>query len=192
MDHLLPLFVKLAGRDVLVVGAGPMGTTRVEQLAAAGARVTVVAPEVLPAAAAAAAVVLRRPFQPADLDGMWFAVAAAPQEVNRAVAAAAEARRVLVNAVDDPARASVYFPGVIRRGGATIAISTDGRAPALAGLLREGIESVLPEDLSEWLALAEGLRAEWKARRVPLADRRPILLERLNALYRSDPSTDRA
>lgn len=183
MEHLLPLFVKLAGRDVLVVGAGPMGTTRVEGLAAAGARVTVVAPEVLPAAAAAAAVVVRRPFQPDDLDGMWFAVAAAPPEVNRAVAAAAEARRVLVNTVDDPAHASVYFPGIVRRGGATIAISTDGRAPALAGLLREGIEAVLPEDLDAWLARAESLRAEWKAQRVPLADRRPLLLEKLNALY---------
>jgi len=188
MEHLLPLFVKLAGRDVLVVGAGPMGTARVEQLAAAGARVTVVAPEVMPAAAAAAAVVLRRPFQPSDLEGMWFAVAAAPPAVNRAVAAAAEARRVLVNAVDDPASASAYFPGVVRRGGATIAISTDGRAPALAGLLREGIEAVLPEELGTWLAHAEGLRAEWKQQRVPLAERRPLLLERLNALY-DDRST---
>jgi len=188
MEHLLPLFVKLAGRDVLVVGAGPMGTARAEGLAAAGARVTVVAPEVLPGAAAAAAAVLRRPFQPSDLDGMWFAVAAAPPEVNRAVAVAAEARRVLVNAVDDPASASAYFPGVVRRGGATIAISTDGRAPALAGLLREGIEAVLPEDLGTWLALAEGLRVEWKRSGVPLASRRPLLLERLNALYSRPPA----
>ena len=183
MEPLLPLFVKLSGRDVLVVGAGPMGAARVEALAAAGARVTVVAPEVLPAAAAAAAVVLRRPFEAADLDGMWFAVAAAPPEVNRAVAAAAEVRRVLVNAIDDPAHASVYFPGVIRRGGATVAISTDGRAPALAGLLREGIEAMLPEELGTWLARAESLRAEWKERRIPLARRRPLLLERLNELY---------
>jgi uroporphyrin-III C-methyltransferase / precorrin-2 dehydrogenase / sirohydrochlorin ferrochelatase len=180
---LVPLFVKLAGRPVLVVGAGPMGAQRVEQLAEAGARVTVVAPEVLPAAARAAAVVRRRPFVPADLDGVWLAVAAAPPEVNRAVAEAAEARRVLLNAVDDPARASVYFPGVIRRGGATLAISTDGRAPALAGLLREGLAALLPDDLDAWLAEAERLRAAWKAERVPLAARRPLLLERLNALY---------
>jgi siroheme synthase-like protein len=166
-----------------VVGAGPMGTQRVRQLAEAGARVTVVAPDVLPEAAQAAAVVHRRPFAPADLDGAWLAVAAAPHEVNRAVAEAAEARRIWVNAVDDPARASAYFPGIIRRGGATLAISTDGRAPALAGLLREGLAALLPEDLEAWLTTAEGLRARWKAAGVPLSARRPLLLERLNALY---------
>ena len=160
-----------------------MGATRARQLAEAGARVTVVAPEVLPAAEAAAAVVRRRPFQPGDLDGMWFAVAAAPLEVNRAVASAAEARRVLVNAVDDPEAATAYFPGTIRRDGVTIAISTDGRAPALAGLLREGVESLLPAELAEWTELAERLRPGWKAAGVPLARRRPLLLERLVALY---------
>jgi uroporphyrin-III C-methyltransferase/precorrin-2 dehydrogenase/sirohydrochlorin ferrochelatase len=183
VEPLVPLFVKLAGRPVLVVGAGPMGTQRVRQLAEAGARVTVVAPEILPEAASLAAEVRRRPFASADLDGVWLAVAAAPPEVNRAVAEAAEARRILVNAVDDPARATAYFPGVVRRGGATVAISTDGRAPALAGLLREGIAALLPEDLEAWLATAEGLRAGWKARGVPLGERRPLLLQRLNALY---------
>jgi uroporphyrin-III C-methyltransferase/precorrin-2 dehydrogenase/sirohydrochlorin ferrochelatase len=183
MEPLLPLFAKLAGRDVLVVGAGPMGTARTLQLAGAGARVTVVAPEVLPAAAAAAVEVRRRPFHPSDLDGMWFAVAAAPPEVNRAVAAAAEARRLLVNAVDDPAVASAYFPAVVRREGATVAISTEGRAPALAGLLREALEALLPAELPAWVEAAEELRAQWKAERVPLARRRPLLLERLVAMY---------
>jgi uroporphyrin-III C-methyltransferase/precorrin-2 dehydrogenase/sirohydrochlorin ferrochelatase len=190
MEPLVPLFLKLAGRAVVVVGAGPMGTQRVLQLAEAGARVTVVAPEVSLDAARAAAEVRRRPFVAEDLDGAWFAVAAAPPEVNRAVAEAAEARRLLLNAVDDPTRASAYFPGVVRRGGATLAISTDGRAPALAGLLREALAALLPDDLETWIATAEGLRAEWKAAGVPLAERRPLLLERLNALYaaRRDPA----
>jgi uroporphyrin-III C-methyltransferase/precorrin-2 dehydrogenase/sirohydrochlorin ferrochelatase len=182
-EPLLPLSLKLAGRDVLVVGAGAMGAMRVGQLADAGARVTVVAPDVRPEAAARASAVRRRAFRPEDVDGMWLAIAAAPPEVNRAVSAAAEARRVFVNAVDDPQSASVYFPGVVRKGGATIAVSTDGRAPALAGLLREGIEAVLPDDLGTWRDLAAGLRDEWKARKVPLAQRRPLLLEKLNALY---------
>ncbi len=183
MRPLVPLVLKLEGRDVLVVGAGAMGATRARQLAEAGARVTVVAPEVRPEAEAAAVRVLRRGFAPADLDGMWLAVAAAPPEVNRAVAAAAEPRRVLVNAVDDPASASADFPGVIRRDGVLIAVSTEGAAPALAGLLREGIEEILPDDLSAWRELAAGLRAAWKAQRVPLAQRRPLLLERLVARY---------
>jgi uroporphyrin-III C-methyltransferase / precorrin-2 dehydrogenase / sirohydrochlorin ferrochelatase len=183
MDSLLPLFVKLADRDVLVVGAGPMGAARARQLGEAGARVTVVAPEIHPDAAASAAVVHRRAFQAGDLDGMWFAVAAAPPEVNRSVRAAAEERRVLVNAVDDPAAATAYFAATIRRGDVTVAISTAGRAPALAGLLREGLESLLPEELSGWVEVAERLRARWKAERVPLARRRSLLLEQLSALH---------
>ena len=60
------------------------------------------------------------------------------------MAAAADARQVFVNAVDDPANASAYLGGVVRRGGVTLAISTDGHAPALAGLLREGLDALLP------------------------------------------------
>jgi uroporphyrin-III C-methyltransferase/precorrin-2 dehydrogenase/sirohydrochlorin ferrochelatase len=185
---LVPLFVKLAGRAVVVVGGGAMAAVRVRQLAEAGAFVKVVAPEVREDVAAAAAEVQRRPFAPDDLDGAWFAVAAATPAVNRAVAEAAEARRILVNAVDDPARATAYTGGVVRRGDATVAISTGGRAPALAGLLREAIDAILPKDLAAWIETAEAERPTWKRDRVPLATRRPLLLRKLNALY-SDGDT---
>ena len=63
---------------------------------------------------------------------------------------------MFVNAVDDPANASLYLGGVVRRGGVTAAISTDGRAPALAGLIREALEALLPEDeVRRWLAAAD-------------------------------------
>ena len=82
---------------------------------------------------------------------MWFVVAAAPPEVNRQVAAAAHARGLFVNAVDDMADASAYPGAVVRRAGVTMAISTDGEAPALAGLMREALEALLPEDLDRWM-----------------------------------------
>jgi uroporphyrin-III C-methyltransferase/precorrin-2 dehydrogenase/sirohydrochlorin ferrochelatase len=189
---LLPLFVKLAGRDVVVVGGGAMAAIRVRQLAEAQARVTVVAPEVRADAAAGAAVVLRRPFRPEDLEGAWLAVAAATPAVNREVAAAAEARRILVNAVDDPEAATAYTAGVVRRGDATVAISTGGRAPALAGLLREALDAVLPRDLGAWVDHAERERAGWRRERIPLATRRPLLLRKLNALYSSEPAAEDA
>jgi uroporphyrin-III C-methyltransferase/precorrin-2 dehydrogenase/sirohydrochlorin ferrochelatase len=182
-EPLLPLFVKLAGREVVVVGGGAVASVRVRQLAQVEARITVVAPEVREEAAARAAVVLRRPFRPTDLDGAWLAVAAATPDVNRAVAAAAEERRLLVNAVDDPERASAYTAGVIRRGDATIAISTGGRAPALAGLLREALDAVLPHETARWVDVAGRERVAWKRERVPLATRRPLLLRKLQALY---------
>jgi uroporphyrin-III C-methyltransferase/precorrin-2 dehydrogenase/sirohydrochlorin ferrochelatase len=184
---LFPLFLKLAGRDVLVVGGGPVGAAKARALVEAGARVTVVAPEAEPELlelAAAGALTLRaRVFAPADLEGAWLVVAAATADVNRAVATAAEARRTFVLAVDDPASASAYGAGVVRRGGVTIAVSTDGRAPALAGLLREALEAVLPDELASWTAEAERLRGVWKRQGVPMAERRPLLLDALNRLY---------
>ncbi|HET7754356.1 MAG TPA: uroporphyrinogen-III C-methyltransferase [Anaeromyxobacteraceae bacterium] len=185
---LLPLFVKLAGRDVVVVGGGAMAAARVRQLAELGARVTVVAPEVRDGIADVAVAVRRRRFVAADLDGAWFAVAAATPEVNAAVAVAAEERRILVNAVDDPDRATAYTAGVVTRGDATVAISTGGRAPALAGLLREAVDDLLPRDLASWIDVAEAERPAWKRDRVPLGERRPLLLRRLNELYAAQGS----
>jgi uroporphyrin-III C-methyltransferase/precorrin-2 dehydrogenase/sirohydrochlorin ferrochelatase len=95
------------------------------------------------------------------------------------VLAAAEERRIFVNAVDDPSAATAYAGGVVRRGGVTIAISTGGEAPALAGLLREGIDGLLPADLGGWMATARAERARWKAEGVPLARRRDELLAEL-------------
>jgi uroporphyrin-III C-methyltransferase/precorrin-2 dehydrogenase/sirohydrochlorin ferrochelatase len=184
---LFPLFLKLAGRDVLVVGAGPVGTAKARALVEAGAKVTVVAPTIsdeLRADGAAGRVALvERAFEARDVEGAWLVVAAATGDVNRAVAAAAEARRTFVLAVDDPAAASAYGAGIVRKGGVTVAVSTDGRAPALAGLLREGLEAVLPDDLDAWTAEAERQRALWKAAGVPMAERRPLLLDALNRLY---------
>lgn len=182
---LFPAFLKLAGRPVTVVGGGPVAASKLGALLDAGARVTVVAPDVTDRIADSGAAVRRRRFRSADLDGAWLAVAAAPPDVNRDVARAAAERRLFVNAVDDPANASLYLGGVVRRGGVTAAISTDGRAPALAGLIREAIEALLPEDeVRRWLAAADDERAGWLSRRVPMQRRRPLLLRALDALYR--------
>ena len=181
--ELFPAFLKLEGRPVLVVGGGPVAASKLAALLAAGAEVTVVAPEITGAIAALPVRVHRRPFAPSDLDEAWFVVAAAPPEVNRAVSAAAGERRLFVNAVDDPAHATAYLGGVVRKSGVTVAISTDGRAPALAGLIREGLEALLPADLERWLQQSDVLRAEWRAGGVPMEHRRPRLLDAINRLY---------
>jgi uroporphyrin-III C-methyltransferase/precorrin-2 dehydrogenase/sirohydrochlorin ferrochelatase len=182
-ESLFPVFLKLAGRRVLVVGGGPVAASKLAALVKAGAVVRVIAPDVVPAIAEHGVEVERREFVPADLNDVWFVVAAATPEVNRQVADAAELSQVFVNAVDDLASASAYLGGVVRKGGVTLAISTDGRAPALAGLLREGLEAVLPDDLEAWTAEAEKQRAEWRAAGVPMAARRPLLLRALNQIY---------
>jgi uroporphyrin-III C-methyltransferase/precorrin-2 dehydrogenase/sirohydrochlorin ferrochelatase len=184
---LFPLFLKLGGRSVLLVGGGPVATGKARALAQAGARVTIVAPAVTPELDALATArgwrMHARGFAPADLDGVWLAIAAAPAEVNRAVGAAAEAARVFVVAVDDPAASTAYGAGVVRRAGVTIAISSGGDAPAMTGLLREGIEAVLPDELDLWMEEARRTRLVWRAEGVPMPERRPRLLAALNRIY---------
>jgi uroporphyrin-III C-methyltransferase/precorrin-2 dehydrogenase/sirohydrochlorin ferrochelatase len=189
MTDLLPLFVNLEGRRVLLVGGGSVAAAKLKQLLAVRAELFVVAPDVREEIDGAGVAVARRAFQPSDLDGAWLVVAAATPEVNQAVAAAAAERRIFVNAVDDPANASAFLSGVIRRDGVTLAISTNGAAPGLTGLLREGLDAVLPRDLGRWLREATWQRPIWRRTGVPMERRRPLLLEALNRLYAS-PSTD--
>lgn len=183
MTELLPLFLTLTGRRVLLVGGGPVAAAKLRHLLASGADVHVVSPRVVSDIERADVSIVRRGFEPADLDDVWLVVAAAPQEVNREVAAAAEARRVFVNAVDDPANATAFLSGVLRRGGVTIAISTSGQAPALTALLREALDAVLPDDIEQWIEQSRGERAAWRRGRVPMERRRPLLLQALNTLY---------
>ena len=180
---MYPAFLKLTGRKVLLVGGGRVAGGKLHGLLSEGARVTVVAPEIRSELQMPGVVLERRAFNERDLDDAWYVVAAAPPEVNRQVLEAAQPRRIFVNAVDDPAHATAYAGGVVRRSGVTIAISTDGRAPALAGLLREALDAWLPADLDEWMSVANDMRQIWKRDGVPMEQRRPSLLESLNALY---------
>jgi siroheme synthase-like protein len=200
MPELLPLFLNLTGRLVVLVGGGPVATAKLRQLLAAGALVHVVAPEITDEILNAEAMpdaqmtVARRRFEPADLDQAWLVVAAATPEVNRQVADVAETRRIFVNAVDDPANASAFLSGVVRRDGVTLAISTSGAAPALTALLREALDALLPRDLANWVWQARAARVAWRREGVPIERRKPRLLQALNALYEEtgpSPSFDR-
>ena len=183
-ESLFPIFLKLRGRRVLVVGGGPVAATKATSLVAAGADVSVVAPEVCDAIQALRVTIARRPFRSSDLDGAWLVIAAGPPAVNRQVTEAASARAVFVNAVDDPAHATAYAASIVARGPVTVAISTSGQAPALAALLREAIDDWLPVNLDEWVKEAVRQREEWKRDGVPMEARRGHLLERLNAVHR--------
>ena len=183
MSVMFPAFLDLAGRKVVVVGGGPVAAGKIEALTAAGARVTVVAPDIRPEIERADVEIVRREFADADLDGAWWVVAAAPPAVNRRVSEAAAQRHIFVNAVDDPEHATAYLGGVVRRDGVTIAISTDGRAPAIAGLLREAFDALLPREIDAWLRASDDARRLWRTQRTPMDQRRPQLLDTLNRLY---------
>jgi uroporphyrin-III C-methyltransferase/precorrin-2 dehydrogenase/sirohydrochlorin ferrochelatase len=182
-NELFPAFLKLDGLPVLLVGGGTVAASKLTALAPTGAAVTVVAPDICEAVTRSGVPLRRRRFAEPDLDGVWFVISAATPEVNREVSAAARARRLFVNAVDDPPNATAYLGGVVRRSSATIAISTGGRAPALAGLLREAIDESLPADLDAWFETADALRQRWRTRGTPMEARRPELAEALLRRY---------
>jgi len=166
MPPLFPLFLKLDGRDVLVIGAGAVAERKIEDLVAAGAAVRVVAPEATDAVKALAergeVAWSARAFDEADMDGAWLVVAATTDEdAQRRAAAAAEARRVFIIAVDDLANATAYSGSVIRRDPFLVAISSSAAAPALTRLLREVLEQALPD--ATWVEAARALRDKWKA-----------------------------
>jgi uroporphyrin-III C-methyltransferase/precorrin-2 dehydrogenase/sirohydrochlorin ferrochelatase len=189
----LPVFLRFDDRRVVVVGGGAVAAAKVPALLAAGARVTVIAPSVSREIDRARVEVIERAFEPSDLDGAWFVTAAATPAVNRQVRDAAEPRGLFVNAVDDPANATAYLGGTLARGGVTVAFSTAGQAPALAGLLREAFDELLPDDLDMWARRAHELRNRQRRDGVPMGARRPQLLDALNDLYdaRDRPSAGR-
>jgi siroheme synthase-like protein len=187
-EPLYPVFLKLDGLSVVVVGGGAVAASKLDGLVTAGARITVVAPEIAPAIRERGVTLVERAFQPSDLDGARWVVAAATPEVNQQVSAAATARGLFVNAVDDTAAASAYLGGVVRRGDVVVAISTGGLAPALAGLLREALDAVLPDEVERWIEVARAARADWKRAEVPIAERRPLLLRALHRIYDLAPA----
>jgi precorrin-2 dehydrogenase/sirohydrochlorin ferrochelatase len=180
---LFPIFLKLAARPCIVIGAGNLAESKIESLHAANARVTVVAPHartrIAEMADSGEVIWHQREYAPGDLAGQFLAVAATNvPAVNRAVFAEAEAAGILVNAVDDPPFCDFYFPSVVRRGDLQIAISTAGASPALAQRLRKEINALLPLDTGDWLAELGNLRRE-VLQLEPLNDARKQLLHQL-------------
>jgi precorrin-2 dehydrogenase len=166
MAELFPIFLKLKGRNALVVGGGKMAAWRVKQLISAGARVTVISPkagtEIESLAKAESIALVRRGFRRTDLSRRCFIVIAATNhpKVQQAVFEEAERRGVLCNVVDKPARCSFYMPAIVHRGDLKIAISTSGRSPALAGKLRQYFEEAVPENAADLTEIVGRLRSK--------------------------------
>jgi precorrin-2 dehydrogenase / sirohydrochlorin ferrochelatase len=142
---LFPMFVKLQGRSCLVVGAGAIGEGKISSLLEAGANVCVVSPRATPRvhewSATGAIKWLRRKFKKDDVAGKFLVIAATPSaKVNARVFEEARRRKALCNSVDDPPHCDFFYAAVVRRGHLQIAISTNGKSPALAQRLRKRFE----------------------------------------------------
>jgi len=180
---LLPIFVKLAGRQCLLVGAGEVALQKIPSLLAADARLRVIAPRVVPEVAVLASEgrieVIGREYMDSDLEGTFLVIAATDDPaVNEAVYRGAVERNILCNSVDDPPHCDFYFGSIVSRGDMQIAISTAGESPALAQRLRREIDEQLPADLGPWLHQLGALRREVLAGR-PAGEERKLLLHQL-------------
>ena len=180
---LFPIFLKIAARPCVVVGAGNLAEAKIDSLLSAQAKVTVIAPEARPRVAdmAAAGEIewLKREYSAGDLTAQFLVVAATDNPVvNRAVFKEATEKNILCNAVDDPPFCDFYFPSVVRRGDLQIAISTAGASPALAQRLRKEINAQLPLDVGDWLTDLGNLRRE-VTQMEPLNEERKWLLHQL-------------
>ncbi len=177
MDYF-PIFLKLTAEPVLVVGGGEVAARKIDLLLRTGAKVTVVAPELIESLAAlsAAATIthLAQEFQPEHLNGMRLAIAATDRHsVNAWVAHQAERRNIPVNVVDDRELSRFIVPAIVDRSPVVVAVGSSGDAPVLTRRLREKLETFLPQRLGVLARLAGSLRAGVKSRvEEPAARRR--------------------
>jgi uroporphyrin-III C-methyltransferase / precorrin-2 dehydrogenase / sirohydrochlorin ferrochelatase len=166
-----PAFFDLTAQKVLIVGGGEVALRKLALLTRSGAKVTVVAPQMLPEFSEQAAdgkirVVLRE-FVADDLDGARLViVATARRAVNRWIAALSEARGIPVNVVDDREASRFIVPALIDRDPVLVAISTGGASPVLARRLRERLEALIPKRFGELALWLQALRraARWRLR----------------------------
>jgi precorrin-2 dehydrogenase/sirohydrochlorin ferrochelatase len=175
--------VKLRDRLVAVVGGGPVAEGKIEGLFAAGARVRIVAPRVTRGIAqwiAQGRVEWRaKTFAPADLDGAYLVIAATSAPgVNEAVFSEADARDILCNAVDDIEHCHFYYGSVVQRGDLQIAISTNGKSPALAQRVRLQLEKQFDPEYELWVEWLGAAREQLRAGR-GRADAKKALLHHL-------------
>ncbi len=166
MDYL-PIFTKLTGKKCLVVGGGEVAWRKTRMLLKAGANVFLVSPEVDSEVENAAAqgdiVWIKERFSPSHLDAVFLVIAATDNAlVNTLVYESAEARNIFVNVVDDTPKCSFIVPSIVDRTPIVIAISSAGKAPVLARLLREKLEVLIPSHLGRMADLAGQFRHKLK------------------------------
>ena len=175
-----PINLDLKGRDVLVVGGGAVAEGKALQLVEAGARVTLVSPQLSEALRAAAdrGEITHRdgPFAERDLNSMFLVISATDdRKVNEKVANAARERGALCNVVDQPDLCDFITPALVTRGRLQISVSTGGGSPTLTQRVKREIAALIGEEYGVLLELAAEMRAEAKGRVADFERRKEVL-----------------
>lgn len=163
MTTYYPVYMQLRGQPCMVIGGGKIAEGKVGGLLEADARVTVVSPNLTPRlhelAKQGQITYISRSYQPGDLSGAFLVICATDRsEINHQVWEEASANRQLVNVVDDTPHCNFIAPAILRKGDLTIAISTGGKAPALAVRLKEQFQKEIGPENERFLELAGQLR----------------------------------
>jgi uroporphyrin-III C-methyltransferase / precorrin-2 dehydrogenase / sirohydrochlorin ferrochelatase len=169
---LFPMFVKLQGREVLVVGGGAIAAQKIPGLLQAEARVRLVAPQINAQVAgwvdSGEIQWQQKEFALEDLRGAHLVIAATSiASLNASVFREADARGIFCNAVDDIANCHFYYGSIVQRGDLQIVVSTNGKSPALAQRLRKEFEEEFPAEYGPWLESLGQAREELRARSDP-------------------------
>jgi len=179
MNTYYPVYIQLREQPCVVIGGGKIAEGKVEGLLAAQANVTVISPDLTARLRdlleGKQITYLARTYQPGDLTGAFMVICATDQaEINHQVWQEASANRQLVNVVDDTPRCNFIAPSILHKGDLTIAISTSGKAPALAVRLKERLQRELGPEYERFLELAGELRGPL-ARNIPDFETRKAL-----------------
>ena len=163
-----PIYLNLTGRSSVVVGGGTIAEGKVLGLLEADAQVILIAPEITPALRELIAngkiTWEQRPYQNGDLEGAAIVISATDdREVNQHIWDEARQRGILINVVDDPPYCDFIAPAIVRRGDITLAISTNGKMPALAAHLRRELEKSFGEEYVQLLEMTALMREELTA-----------------------------
>src|SRR5512138_3066061 len=151
-----PIYLNLQQQRCVVIGGGPIAEGKVHGLLEAEANVTLIAPAVTPGLQALITTqrvtYYARVYQPGDLAEAFLVVGATDDRaVNEQIWQEAQDRHILVNIVDDTPHCNFIAPATLRSGDLTVAISTGGKAPALAVRLREELERTLGQEYARFL-----------------------------------------
>jgi len=163
MNTYYPVYIEMRAQPCTVIGGGKIAEGKVDGLLAVQAQVTVIAPELTQhlqqLAEQKQITYIPRKYQPGDLTGAFMVICATDQaEINHQVWQDSSANHQLVNVVDDTPRCNFIAPSILRKGDLTIAISTSGKAPALAVRLKERFQRELGPEYERFLELAGELR----------------------------------
>ncbi|MBQ9690657.1 MAG: bifunctional precorrin-2 dehydrogenase/sirohydrochlorin ferrochelatase [Eggerthellaceae bacterium] len=188
---LYPLFLRLEGEPVVVIGAGNIAYRKIMSLLASGAKVTVIAPDVAPEIQQLSdegkILLMKRPYRSGDASSALLVISATGQPaVDEEIFLEAQKHNALVNVVDVPHLCNAYVPSVLRRKKLQIAVSTSGAAPSLARDIRKDLEKDFDDSWAEYIDLLAEIRALVKERIDGPASNRSHIFEHFCAMGLQD------